>query len=140
MFESTMAAFGEQVAFPEQILFAPASFREGFDLNFHRAAAESNVRMCDFFVQMLGEVWPGPGFQNLVNLTLECIADASKPMRQASVLFRNPDRADEQVLQFRSALAGDGKCDVGEFRDAAELERKLKEIYAGWFATVKETP
>jgi hypothetical protein len=100
IFESSLAAFGTEVTFPEQILFAGASFRESFDANRHRSAAESNVRMCDFFLQILGEEWPGAVFQGFVDLAVEVMADPSKPMRQVTVIFRNLAAAGEKVRQF----------------------------------------
>ena len=139
-FEHTLAKFGEHVTFPEQILFAGASFRDGLDPAGFRPAIESNVRTCDFFVQILGESWPGPVFKDLVNLALSCAADASFPMRQPAVFFRNSDQGDEQVRQFRNTLAEGGKCDLREFRDSAELETGLREIYAAWHASVKQRP
>ena len=140
VFESSLAQFGMEVTFPEQILFAGASFRESFDANRHRSAAESNVRMCDFFVQILGEEWPGAVFKGFVNLAVEVMADPSKPMRQVTVIFRNLAAADEKVRQLHDALAADGKCDLREFRDSADLETQLQAVYAGWFTSVQQKP
>jgi hypothetical protein len=139
-FESTLAKFGEHVTFPEQILFAGASFRDGSHAPALLPAIQSNVRMCDFFVQIFGESWPGPVFQGLVQLALSCTEDASMAMRRPAVFFRNSDQADEQVRQFRDSLAAGGKCDLREFRDSAELEIRLREIYAVWHASVKQRP
>jgi len=140
LFESSLAAFGEKVTFPEQILFAGASFRDGFDAGRHRGPAEANVRLCDFFVHIYGETWPGPTFRDFIKLAIGCIEDPSKPMRQAAVLFKNPTEADEKVRQVRQTLIEEGKCAVLEFRDSAELEAQLKQIYACWYASVKERP
>jgi hypothetical protein len=140
LFESSLAQFGEQVTFPEQILFAGASFRGSFDATRHRAAAESNVFMCDFFVHIFGESWPAPVFQGFINLAQQSIADPSKPMRLVTVMFRNLADADEKVRKFHTALIEGGKSNVREFHDAAELEQQLKEVYAGWYSSVVESP
>ena len=139
VFESSLASFGERVTFPEQILFAGASFRESFDAVRHRRAAESNVRMCDFFVHIFGEEWPGPVFKNFITLALESIADPSRPMRQATVIFRNFAEADEQVRQFRDKLGEGGNCDLRDFQDLTELEGQLKQVFAGWYESIKRT-
>jgi len=140
VFESTLADFAERVTFPEQILFAGASFREGFDVARHRTLAESNVRMCDFFLHIFGETWPAPAFKDFITLALECAADSSQPMRNAAVLFRNPADADEQVRRFRDELGLRGNCELREFKDSQELEAQLREVFAGWHAAVKQNP
>ena len=140
LFESSLAAFGEKVIFPEQILFAGASFRDGFDAGRHRGPAEANVRMCDFFVHIFGETWPGPAFRDFIQLAIECIADPTKPMRQATVLFKNPAEADDKVRQLQQTLIEAGKCEVREFHDSTELEEHLKQLYANWHASVKARP
>jgi hypothetical protein len=139
-FESTLASFGERVTFPEQVLFPCASFRESFDANRHRPAAEANVRMCDFFVHIFSSAWPGPPFHAFIDLAQTCMADPSQPMRQVVVLFKNFAEADDKVRSFRDTLALGGKCELRDFHDPAELDRLLPEIFASWWEAVQARP
>jgi len=138
--ESTLASFGETVTFPQQVLFAGASFCPGFDAVRHRAAGEANVRQCDFFLHIFSETWPGAAFQAFIDLAQASLADPSKPMRQTAVLFKNFAGADEKVRSFRDTLAAGGNCDLREFQDPAELERLLREIFASWWESVQRKP
>jgi hypothetical protein len=138
--ESTLAHFGETVTFPQQVLFAGASFRPGFDARRHRAAGESNVRQCDFFLHIFAETWPGADFQAFIELAQASLADRARPMRQTAVLFKNFAAADEKVREFRDTLAACGNCDLREFQDLAELEGQLREIFASWWESVKPDP
>ena len=138
--ESSLTKFGEHVTFPEQVLFAGASFRPPFDANRHRELGESNVRMCDFFVHIFSENWPGDAFRGFIELAQASKADPSKPMRQLAVLFRNFAKADDKVRGYREVLAGAGDCELRDFLDGAELERELSEIHAGWWKSVQERP
>jgi hypothetical protein len=136
IFESSLTKFGEAVTFPQQILFAGASFPGGFDPNRHRAPAEANVRMCDFCLYIFGEDWQGPAFRDLIRLAINCAADPAMPMRKVAVLFRNSSGADAQVRQLRETLLQEGKCDIRDFQDQAELPQQLEAIYAIWYASV----
>jgi hypothetical protein len=140
IFESALSNFGEAVTFPQHVLFAGASFRDTFDAVRHRAAAEANIRQCDFFLHIFSETWPATAFQGFIELAQSSIADPAKPMRRMAVLFRNFAHADEQVRLYRDALAGAPECDLREFQDAAELDALLHEIFASWWETVKPGP
>ena len=138
IFQSTLATFGETVSFPQGILFAGATFREGFDASLHRAAAENNVRTCDFYVHIVGEEPQGRILEGFAKLALECAADESKPMRQVSVLFRKFAEAEEPVRQFRERLVAAGACTVMDFQNSGELESRLMEVFGVWFAMARE--
>jgi hypothetical protein len=138
--EATLTSFGATVTFPQQVLFAGASFRPGFDAVRHRAVGESNVRMCDFFLHIFSETWPGDAFQGFIDLAQVALADPSLPMRRTAVLFKNFAAADEKVRSFRNSLAAGGNCDLREFQDPAELERLLREIFASWWESVRPDP
>ena len=139
-FESTLASFAEHVTFPQQVLFAGASFREMFDADLHRGSAEANVSMCDFFLHIFGEAWPGAAFQAFIDLAQTCKADPVRPMRQVAILFKNFAGADEKVRKFRDALAEGGKCDLRDFQDRGELDCQLQEVFASCWESVQANP
>jgi hypothetical protein len=139
-FETTLAEFAENVTFPEQVLFAGASFRESFDTERHRASAEANVRMCDFFLHIFSETWPGSDFQAYVELARECLSEPSQPMRQVAVLYKNFGEADDEVRRFRAVLAEAGNCELRDFQNPLELEGILQELYASWWELVQPRP
>jgi hypothetical protein len=139
-FESTLASFAERVTFPQQVLFAGASFREAFDADRHRGYAEDNVRMCDFFLHIFSDTWPGAAFKAYIDLARACMADPSQPMRQVAVLFKNFGEADEKVRNVRDALAQGGRCELRDFRDPADLQVLLQEIFASWWDAVQARP
>ena len=139
-FESTLAAFGEHVTFPQQVLFPGASFRPPFDASRHRAEGEANVRLCDFFVHIFSTAWPDAAFRDFIELAQVCIADPARPMRQIAVLFKNYPEASEEVRRYRDTLAARGTCDLREFQDPAELTLLLQEIFASWWEAVQAKP
>ena len=140
LFETTLSSFGERVTFPQQILFAGASFRSGFDANQHYAAGESNVRMCDFFLHIFGEEWPGAAFKGFIELAQSCLADPSLPMRQVTVLFQDFGEADERLRKYRETLEAKGNCALRDFHDANDLNACLQEIYTAWWESVQAKP
>ena len=135
-FEACNAQFAEKVSMPDGVLFAAASFRPPFLSDRHAAAVESNIRMCDFFLQIFGEWQPRPDYAGFVDLALECLADPAMPMRQVAVLFRNPSKADPQMRQLQETLSAAGQCEVGEFCDQPDLEARVQGILAGWYSGV----
>jgi hypothetical protein len=139
-FEKSLASFAERVTFPQQVLFAGASFRDQFDAGRHRAPVEDNVRMCDFFLHIFSDTWPGPAFKAYIDLAQACMADPSQPMRKVAVLFTNFAGADEKVRNFRDALAQGGKCELRDFQDPAELQPILEEIFESWWEAVQAKP
>lgn len=140
VFESTLAAFGEQVTFPRQVLLAGASFRPPFDACRNRALGEANVRLCDFFLHIFSTTWPGADFQAFIDLAQVCSADPAQPMRQIAVLFKNYPDAAEEVRQYRDTLSPAGTCAIREFEDPAQLDRILREIFSSWWESVQAQP
>jgi len=140
VFESTLASFVEQVTFPQQVLFAPASFTPAFDADRHRAAGEDNIRTCDFFAHIFSATWPGNAFKSFIELAQACQADPSKPMRHVTVLFKDFAGADEQVRKYRDTLAAAGNTELRDFQDPVALDRQLREIYASWWDSVQARP
>jgi hypothetical protein len=140
VFESALATFGEHVTFPQHVLFAGASFRDLFDASRNPDAVEANVRMCDFFLHIFSDTWPGPAFKEYIDLAQACKEDPTQPMRQVAILFKTFAAAGEEVRKYRDTLAADGKCDLRDFEGPAELERVLREIFATWWERVQSQP
>jgi hypothetical protein len=139
-FETALAAFSEQVTFPQKVLFAGASFRPPFDATRHRASAEANVRMVDFFVHIFSTTWRGGEFPAFIDLAQACIAESARPMRQIAVLFKNYGGAAQEVRSYRDTLSARPPCDIRDFQDPVELDRVLREIFSSWWECVQATP
>lgn len=125
---------------PQQVLFAAASFPPKFDANRHRAAAEENVRMCDFFLHIFSDTWPGAAFKAFIELAQVSQADPAQPMRQIAILFKDFAEADDKVRKYRENLAAGGNCDIREFQDFTGLDRQFREILASWWESVQAKP
>jgi hypothetical protein len=137
IFESAVAEFVERVTMPDAVLFAPASLRPPIRAERQKPVIESNIRMCEFFLQIVGEIWPDPAFAGFVEFALASVADTSTATRKACVLFRNYASASDEVRRFRESLASGGMCELGDFGSADELPERLAAIFSGWYASLK---
>jgi len=117
---------------PDAILFALASPRSDFDPRANRHGLESNIRSCDFFVQIFGETAPDPAFLEFVDLALGCTADPAFPLRATAVLFRNPESAAPEIAAFRDKLSGNPHCTVHDFHDSSEFDALAETVLADW--------
>jgi len=133
-FEESVARFVGEVSMADGVLFAPASLRPPIVAAAQKRVIETNIRECEFFLQVYGEEWPDSVFQGFVEYALECVQDAAMLTRQAAVLFRNYRHADEQVRAFRESLAARGGCELRDFGDAAELGAQIRELLREWYA------
>jgi hypothetical protein len=139
-FESAVAQFVEQVTMPDAVLFAPASLRPPFIAANQKPAIESNIRMCEFFIQIFDEQWPHPVFQGFVEYALDCVADPSMVARNVCVFFRNYHAAAPEVCQFREVLAAGGRCELRDFNSTEDLSGQLHELLSAWYAPLKPGP
>lgn len=136
--DAANVAFAERVTMPAHVLFALASPRDDFDPRFNRRALESNIRFCDFFVQIFSETAPDPAFTVFVDLAAACTVDPAFPMRSTVVLFRNPEKADPGMASLRRRLLDEGRCIVCDYHDSAELDAVAAEVLASWYALVHD--
>lgn len=139
-FESAVAQFVEETSMPDAVLFAPASLRPPIVAANQKPVIESNIRMCEFFVQIFGEQWPDPVFQGFVEYALQCVADPSLVTRAVCVFFRNYQTAAPELRQLRETLAADGRCELRDFGDVEELAGQFRELFAAWYAPLKPAP
>lgn len=135
LFLAANADFSEQVALPNRVLFAVATFREPFDPHAHRHAVQGNLRMVDFFVHIYGERAPEPIYQDFVCEALKCLADPARPLRKAVVFFKSPGN-DETLRGYHETLAMDERCQVRVYTDAKDLAEQFREALVDWYATV----
>jgi hypothetical protein len=136
-FESAVAEFVEQVSMPEGVLLAAASLRPPVVASRQKPAIDSNIRTCEFFLQIFGEQWPDPVFPGFVEYAIECLANPSMVTRNVCVLFRNYQDAARELRQFREALAAGGRCALGDFTGTGDLAVQLRALLAGWYASLK---
>jgi hypothetical protein len=137
-FEAANARFAERVTMPEAILFALASPRADCDPQVNRHGIESNIRSCDFFVQIFDETAPDPALRGFVELAVACAADPAFPLRSAAVMFRNPERATAEMAAFRDKLSADPHCKVHDFHDSREFEALAETVLADWRAKIQQ--
>jgi hypothetical protein len=123
---------------PEMMLFALASPRSDFDPQVNRHGLESNIRFCDFFVQIFGETTPDPCFREFVDLAVACAADPAFPLRSAVVIFRNPESAAPETAAFRDKLAANPHCTVHDFHDSSEFDALAETVLADWRAKIQQ--
>lgn len=137
-FEAANARFAERVTMPEAILFALASPRSDFDPQVNRPAIESNIRSCNFFIQIFGETAPDPTFRELVELAIDCTADPAYPLRSTVVIFRNPESVAPEMAAFHDRLSANPHCRVHDFRDSSEFDALAETVLADWRAKIQE--
>jgi hypothetical protein len=137
VFEAEVARLVEQVTMPDEVLFAAASLRPPIIAANQKLAIESNIRTCEFFIQIFGEQWPEPVFRDFVEYSIESLADPSRVTRAACVFFRNFDAAAPELRQLRFRLASGGECELRDFANAEDLSRQLSEVLAAWYAPLK---
>ena len=121
VFESAVAQFVEQVSMPDGVLFAPASLRPPINAAVQKAAIDSNIRTCEFFIQIFGEQWPDPVFEGFVDYALECAADPTMATRQVAVLFRSFPTAPPGTTSFSGAPGGRTTVRTARFQQRGGL-------------------
>jgi hypothetical protein len=137
-FEAANASFAERVTMPDAVLFALASPRSDFDPQVNRHGLESNIRSCDFFVQIFGETAPDPAFVEFVDLAVACTADPAFPLRSTAVIFRNPESAAPETAAFRDRMATNPHCTVHDFHDSLEFDALAETVLANWRAKIQQ--
>jgi len=137
-FHAANAKFGERVTLPLGILFALVSPSSGFDPRLHGHNVESNIRFCDFFVQIFGEADADSRFAQFVDLSIACTADPAFPMRSTVVLFRNPENASPAISSLRRRLIDGSGCQVLDFHSRAEFDALADKVLAGWYAMIQD--
>ena len=88
------------------VLFAPASLLPGVNAVVHRLTIESNIRACEFFVQVFSQASPDPVFKGFVEYALGSVSDDSTATRNVAVFFRDYAAAAPELREFRESLAG----------------------------------
>jgi hypothetical protein len=137
-FEAAVAQFVERVSMPDGVLFAPASLRPPIIAANQKSVIESNIRTCEFFIQIFGEQWPDPVFQGFVEYALECAADRALVTRNLCVFFRNSHAAAAEVRELREKLAAGGRCELRDFSGAENLSGQLIEVLSAWYVPLTQ--
>ena len=138
-FEAANARFAERVTMPEGVLFGLVSPRSGFDPQLNRRQVESNIRFCDFFLQLFGETPPDPVYPEFAGLAAACAADPAFPLRSAVIVFRNPESAAGEMAALRNKLIADSRCTVHDFHNESEFDSVAEAILTGWWANIQES-
>jgi hypothetical protein len=136
-FDTASARFAERVTMPEGILFAVASPRSDSDPQLNRRGLESNIRFCDFFVQMFGETASDPLLREFVDLAVACTADSAFPLRSTTVMFRNPETAAPEIAAFRQKLSSSPHCTVHDFHNSSEFDALAEIILTDWHTNIQ---
>ena len=126
----------EQGALLSPILFGDVSSEK-------RAAADSNLRLCRYFLLTVEGSWNAPpaSFRHDYRLALACQADPELPLGEIVVLFRMPcddEDGDERLVRFRAALeTGIRQLD---FCCVADYKAHVAALFAGWMAGCQPDP
>jgi len=139
-FHAANARFGERVTLARRVLFALVSPFPGYDPRRQGHNVESNIRFCDFFVQLFGEGAAESGYVQFVDLSIACTADPAFPMRSTVALFRNPQSASPEMSALRRRLIEGGACQVLDFHNMQEFDALADNILAGWYAMTQDQP
>jgi hypothetical protein len=89
IFQSTIIRFGEQITFPDEVLFAQASFPGSLISGSHLRATEFNIRICDFLVQIAGPHRPDATHQQLLDYAPQSAGDPSLPMQRVALFLKH---------------------------------------------------
>jgi hypothetical protein len=137
VFDAAIGKFNEEVTMADGILFAPASVAPPYSAARHRPAVEANIRICDFFVQVLDERPPDEVFRGYIGYAIQQARDSAATMSKAAVFFRTTSGAAAEAAAYRDTLAADGGCEVLEFRDETDLAVKLRELLEKWYVPLR---
>jgi hypothetical protein len=138
VFHAALGQFNEEVAMKSGELLAAASLRPEVNAERQQAPIESNIRMCELFVQIFAEQPPPPVFQGFVDYALKQLEDPGAPMKRVAVLFRRAEPVTPESQVCRESLTARSCCTVREFRDDAELTAMVRESLDVWYATVRD--
>jgi len=123
----------EKEGMPRGTLFAPLSTATYSPER--RDAVDMNIRMSEFFVLVVEDIWDVPEqvFLHDFRLARKCSADANLPMRKIAVFAKQTPAGEEasDLAQFRAALAAEGiRC--CEFATAEEFRTLLAPMLDAW--------
>jgi len=121
-------------------LLAAASLRPEVYAERQQGPIESNIRMCELFVQIFDEQPPPSVFQGFVDYALKQLSDPAATMKRVAVLFRQAAPATPEAQACRELLAARHECEVRDFRDENELAATLREFLDAWYAPLSGTP
>ena len=142
IFESTLASFRRtRRRFPNRCSLPAPRFVRCSTPTATAPMGRPTFAMCDFFLHIFSDTWPGTAFQAFIDLAQACMDDPSHAdaadRRPVQELRRKPTR---KCGNSATAWPRAGKCDVREFQDPAELDRLLREIFASWWEAVQAKP
>ena len=109
-FLGVIGDFNETQAMQRGVLFVPVT------LAWHtqdklpiQPTIDQNIRDCRYYVQVIENTWGPPhrSFEREYALAVECLADATLPMRGVAVLFKTsavPAALEPDVARLRASL------------------------------------
>lgn len=134
--ESAIADLNQRVAMPDGSLFAPAMFRTPVAARIQQALPD-NVRTSDFFVLVVGESWPEPLLEGVIEQVLGCLSEPSMPMRNMAIFFRNYQAAAEELRRLRDSLAVSARCETKDYSTPEEFATQFGDLLQTWYTTLR---
>lgn len=135
-FYQAVADCNEKEGMPRGTLFVPLSI--GNYGPERRDAVDDNIRISQFFILVVEDIWEAPvqTFLHDYRLAAKCRADAALPMREIAVLVKRTPPGEEasDLAQFRAALAAPGGSPCYEFASAEEFRMLLAPLLSAWLA------
>ena len=138
LFLKTLSEFAERVTMPDWVLLAPASFRDGMDVDLFQGAVKSNIKSSVFFLGIFGQDPAAPVYKRVAEYAIECAENPDLPMRRVTLLFQDAGDVAPEVLALRERMTG--VCEVRSFAKAKDLPAIFEEILAGWYALLRPGP
>jgi hypothetical protein len=135
-FYQTVAECNENDGMPRGVLLTPLSI--GSYGPERKDAVDRNIRVSQFFLLMVEDIWEAPvqSFLHDYRLATKCMADASLPMRDIAVLVKKTPPGEEpgDLTRFRDGLAMEDRLLHDEFTTCEEFRTLLAPLLSRWLA------
>jgi hypothetical protein len=135
-FYQAVGECNEKEGMPRGTLFAPLSIG-GYGPE-RRDAVDNNIRISQFFILVIEDIWEAPvqTFLHDYRLAVKCRADPGLPMQEIAVLVKRTPPGEEagDLEQFRAALASPGASPCSEFATVEEFRMLLAPLLSAWLA------
>jgi hypothetical protein len=135
-FLETLSRFCEEVAMPDAVLYAPASFRAPFDPMMHKPLVDGNIQICAGFLQLLDEDPPERAYKTFVEYALKCQADPEQPMRAVAVAFKQTPEVSAEAAAYKKSL--ESRCDTFSYASMEEFQEQAWQFLSRMHTILKE--
>jgi hypothetical protein len=141
-FHDVLAEVNEAEGMALGILFVPVSILPNMaNKVVYQPAVESNVRDCEFFVQVLLETWgpPNRNFETDYGLACRLKSDAACLMQGVAVFFKAADGREVEagIVELKTSLQSEHDGAAHEFATLDEFKQQLRAQISKWLRTIE---